>query len=39
MKKIIFSLILITLLCGCDKLQNDTIYNEEKKCNPSYIYI
>lgn len=30
MKKIIFSLILITFLCGCDNLQNDTIYNEEK---------
>ena len=30
MKKIIFSLILITLLCGCDNCPNDTIYNEEK---------
>lgn len=30
MKKIIFSLILITLLCGCDNLANDKICNEEK---------
>lgn len=28
MKKIIFSLILITLLCGCDNLANDKICNE-----------
>lgn len=33
MKKIIFSLILITLLCGCNNLQNDTIYNDEKNAN------
>ena len=30
MKKIIFSLILITLLCGCDNCPNDTIHKEEK---------
>ena len=30
MKKIIFSLILITLLCGCDNCPNDTIYNKKK---------
>lgn len=31
MKKIIFSLILITLLCGCDNLPNDKICNKGKK--------
>lgn len=29
MKKIIFSIGLITLLCGCDNGHNDRIYNDE----------